>query len=192
MLQPDNHTILAVAGPSGVGKSSVSYQLARRLDCPLVELDDIFHAIEAVTTPESHPWIHFWQNHPDPDGPPDEEIIRLHIEVCRAMTPAIAAVIENHIETKRPVIIEGDYLLPELAAKHRQEMSTVYLIDDNVDQYVANFLAREPGAGEQRRRAEASLAFGEWLQRECETHRLAMVPSRPWKSVVERVMGLFT
>ncbi len=185
----ENHTVLVVAGPSGVGKSSLSYQLSRHLDRPLVEADDIHHALEAVTTTESHPWIHFWEDHPEGDEWSVEEILRCHIEVCRAHSPAFAAVIDNHLHTDRPIVLEGDYLLPELIASYPDRVHGIWLTEESVDQYVANFLAREPKAGEQRRRAEASEAFGGWLRTECRKYGLKEVRARPWESLLGRVVG---
>ncbi len=182
-------TIIAIAGPSGVGKSRLAYQLARQLDRPLVEVDDLYHAIQATTTPEQNHWIHFWETHPEANDLPDPEIIKLHIEVCRALSPAIAAVINNHIRTKMPVVIEGDYILPEMIAEFTEEVKTVYLTDPDVDQYVANFLEREPQVGEQRRRADSSILFGEWLLEQAEEFGLPTIEARPWDTVVERALG---
>jgi adenylate kinase family enzyme len=44
----DNWDVLVVAGPSGVGKSGVSYPLAQQFGIAVVEVDDLFHAIEAL------------------------------------------------------------------------------------------------------------------------------------------------
>ena len=50
--------VFVIAGPSGVGKSRLSYPLARRFDVPIVEADDLFRAVEAATTPamSARPW----------------------------------------------------------------------------------------------------------------------------------------
>ena len=183
-------TIIAVAGPSGVGKSTLAYQLARQLDRPLVEADDLYHAIQATTTPEQNHWIHFWETHPEANDLPDPEIIELHIEVCRAMSPAIAAVIKNHIRTKMPVVIEGDYILPEMIAEFSEDVGALFLTDPDVEQYVANFLEREPHAGEQRRRADSSLLFGELLLQQCQDLGLPTIEARPWDTVVERALRI--
>lgn len=184
----DECLVVAVAGPSGVGKSSVSYELSRRLGVPVLEADDIYHAIQAVTTPEQQPWLHYWETHPDADDLyTDEEIVRLHVEVCRAMSAPLAAVIENHVRTGMPVILEGDYILPELVDRYPNDVRAVYLTDDDRDQYVANFRAREPDAGEQVRRADASVEFGRWLNSECEKFGFEAIPARPWGTVIDRV-----
>ncbi len=182
--------IIVIAGPSGAGKSSLSYALARQLALPIVEADDIYHAIQAVTTPEQQPWIHFWETHPEANDLPDAEIIRLHIEVCRAMSAPLAAVIDNHIRTKRPILLEGDYILPELVAKYPDDICAIYVMEEERDQLVANFLEREPHAGEQIRRADSSVDFGGWLARECEAHGLDVLPARPWPTVVERALAI--
>lgn len=187
---PDqNHEIIAIAGPSGVGKSGASYPLARHLGIPIVEVDDLFHAVEALTTPAQQPLIHFWQTHPEAAGLPAEEILAQHIEVCRALSPAIAAVIDNHIRTRMPIVLEGDYILPELAAEYPNQVKAVFLYEEDPDQIVRNFLNREPAQGEQHKRAQVSALFGTWLRAECKRLDLVALPSRPWDTTVERIIA---
>ncbi|WP_344858298.1 hypothetical protein [Planomonospora alba] len=109
--------VLLLGGASGTGKSRVSYPLARRYGVALVELDDIVEALQAVTTPEQQPLLHYWNTHPEAAHLPPDEIVRLQIATCEALAPAVEAVVANHLETGTPVVIEGDYLLPSLAAE---------------------------------------------------------------------------
>jgi 2-phosphoglycerate kinase len=50
--------VLLLGGASGVGKSMMSYRLARRLGVNLTEIDDIQIALEAATRPEQLPLLH--------------------------------------------------------------------------------------------------------------------------------------
>ena len=59
-------------------------------------------------------------------GTEPEEILEAFIRTCRALSPAIEAVVTNHLETNRPVLLEGDYLLPELAARYGESTQPSY------------------------------------------------------------------
>ena len=181
--------VFAVAGPSGVGKSTVSYALARRLGVAVAEADDLFHAIESVTTPEQQPAIHHWRTRPEARELPSERMLELHLETCRAMSPAIASVINNHIETRLPVVLDGDYILPELIARFPDRVKAVFLYEDDQARILENYLSREPGEGNQLRRAQVSVLFGGWLRDECARHDLAAIPVRPWRTAVERAIA---
>ncbi len=178
--------VFVIAGASGVGKSHLSYQLARRFGAPIVEVDDLFRAIESVTTPEQHPAIHYWRTHPEAAEAGPERILELLLDVSRAMRPAVAAVIRNHIETRMPIVLEGDYILPECIADFPDRVKSVFLIEDDPDQLVRNLLAREPEAGEQRTRADVGVLFSRWLIDECRRHGTVVLPVRPWDTLVAR------
>ncbi|MDZ4720664.1 MAG: hypothetical protein SH847_19590 [Roseiflexaceae bacterium] len=44
--------VLILGGPSGVGKTSVSYRLARHFGIGITEIDDFQALLERMTTPE--------------------------------------------------------------------------------------------------------------------------------------------
>jgi 2-phosphoglycerate kinase len=112
-----NWQVLLLGGASGVGKSSLSYPLARHYDINLTEIDDIQVALTKLTTPEQQPLLHFWRTNWDEFSSwSDEQHLSHFIQVSREVfQPALEAVIANHLETNRPVILEGDFILPELA-----------------------------------------------------------------------------
>jgi hypothetical protein len=72
----------------------------------------------------------------------------------------------------------------------REDEAPILVDAPDVDQVVANYRAREPEAGEQRRRAEVSVLFGQWLAREATGCGVPVVPARPWSTVVDRVRAL--
>lgn len=183
--------VLLIGGPSGAGKTSVSYPVARRFGVALTEVDDMHITALHVTTPEQQPALHYWDTHPEAKEEPAEKILELFIEECRVLQRAIAAVIENHLESGTPVVLDGDYILPEILAggrwNGRVRVVIVYETDEAV--MVRNFAAREPNAGQQTRRAQVSRLHGEWLRAECERYGVPAVPARPWDTVVERVIA---
>jgi 2-phosphoglycerate kinase len=109
--------VLLLGGASGTGKTSVSYPLARHFGVGLTEVDDLQIAMKRITTPEQQPILHFWDTHREAFPWTPERILELHLEVARLMTPALAAVVDNHAEGGPPLVLEGDYLLPALAAE---------------------------------------------------------------------------
>ncbi|MFC7644403.1 hypothetical protein ACFQX6_29650 [Streptosporangium lutulentum] len=95
----------------------MSYPLARHYGIPIVEVDDLVEALQAMTTPEQQPLLHYWRTHPEAARLAPADIVDLQVAVAEALVPAVEAVVGNHLETDTPVIIEGDYLLPGFAAR---------------------------------------------------------------------------
>jgi 2-phosphoglycerate kinase len=188
-------TVLLLGGPSGTGKTRLSYPLARHFDVPIVEVDDIVEALMAMTTPEAQPALHYWSTHPEAAHLPAGDILRLHLAVAAALGPALAAVVANHLATDTPVIVEGDYLVPGFAAEDAYaglaangRVASVFLVEPDVGQLVANFSGREPADSEQLGRAEVSAIYGDWLAAEAARRGLSIVAPRPWSTLESRVL----
>ena len=54
------------------------------------------------------------------------------------MVPAIRFVIDNHIETRMPVVMDGDYILPEMIKPYADRVQSIFLFDDH-EQIIAGF-----------------------------------------------------
>ncbi|MEU8763309.1 hypothetical protein [Streptomyces sp. NPDC048659] len=178
--------VLVVGGASGMGKTRLARELARRYGVPLVEVDDIVEALLAVTRPEHLPEVHYWRTHPEAADREPGFVIERQIAVARALAPAVEAVIANHVDTDTPVILEGDYLLPG-AATPNGPVRGVVVHDDSEDRVVANYLSREPEEGEQRHRARVSVGYGRWLAEQADAAGVPVVAPRPWHDVADRV-----
>jgi 2-phosphoglycerate kinase len=178
--------VTLVCGASGTGKSCVARPLAARYGVPLAEADDIVTALLAITTPEQQPALHFWDTHPQFRSWAPEQIAARHFEVASALRPAYAAVIADHVAFAAPVVVEGDYLLPELAAEAGTVVRAVVLDEQDEDQIAANYLRREPGA-QQRDRARVSALVSAELARRARRCGVPVVPARPWSDGLERV-----
>ncbi len=189
--------VLLLGGASGTGKTSVSYRLARYFDVALTEVDDFQVVLETMTTPEQQPVLHYWRTHPEAPSLPAEQIVERQIAVGTVMTPALAAVIANHLETQTPIVLEGDFILPALAAQaafgniqQNNAVRGVFLYEPDEAQLLANFLQREPETGPQHKRARVSWLYGQWLKHQAEQHHIAVVGARPWDTVFERIVAV--
>ncbi|GII25300.1 hypothetical protein [Planosporangium mesophilum] len=179
-----NWRVLLLGGASGTGKSSLSYPLARRYGSPIVEVDDLVEALQAMTTPEQQPMLHYWLTHPEAAQLPAGRIVDLQIEFARALRPAVEAVIANHVQSDTPVIIEGDYLLP---GPLPDLVRAAFVHEPDVDQLVHNYRLREPYAGQQHGRAEASARYGDWLAEQAVSYGIPVIKARPWETALERL-----
>lgn len=183
-------TVALVCGASGVGKSCLARPLAAKYGVPLAEADDIVTALQAITTAEQQPMLHLWENPRSRSWRP-ERIAELHFEVASALGPAYAAVIADHAEFAAPVVFEGDYLLPELAAGSGGAVRAVVLDEPDEEQIAANYLRREPGRT-QRDRARVSALVGAELARRARRCGVPVVPARPWGDAIDRVAEALT
>ena len=178
--------VVLLAGASGVGKTQLSYRLARHLDAALVEVDDLVVAAQALTDPATHPALHHWLRH-DSATMGVDEAVHGQIRFAEALQPAVAAVVDNHLGTNTPVVLEGDYIVPGVAS--HPAVRTVLLVEDDIDQLVANYRRREPDLGEQRGRALAGIGYGRWLAERARAAGVPAVPARPWQTAFERLLA---
>lgn len=187
--------VLLLGGPSGVGKTSVSYRLAHHFGIGITEVDDFQVLLECMTTPAEQPVLHYWQTHPEAANQPPEEIVKQLIAVGQVMAPALEAVMTNHIESRTPVVLEGDFILPTLATSPAfSESSTdsqiraLFLYEESEEQIRHNFLQREPEHGFQEKRARVSWLYGQWLKEKAERVGALALPARPWHDLFERIL----
>jgi 2-phosphoglycerate kinase len=180
--------VTVVCGAAGIGKSWVAKRLAARYDVPLSEADDICTALQAATTPEQQPLLHYWDTHPEAGDWPPERIADLHTSVSESLRIAYEAVVADHVEFGTPVVLEGDYLLPELASGYDGGQVRAFVLDEpDEDQIVANFRAREPEQEEQRFRARVSVEVNARLVARARAAGVPVVPARPWLDGLDRV-----
>lgn len=188
--------VLLLGGPSGTGKTAVSYRLARYFGVGITEIDDFQVLLERMTTPEQQPVLHWWRTHPAFNRLSATAIFEQGLDVGRAMAPGLEAVIANHLETQTPVVLEGDFIHPALAGlpsfagqPNEGRVRALFLHEADEQQLVSNFRQREPERGPQPTRARVSRLYGEWLAREAERYGLPVVAARPWDTVLDRVIA---
>jgi 2-phosphoglycerate kinase len=188
--------VLLIGGASGVGKSALSDPLARHYGVNLVEIDDFQTVLEKTTTPEQQPLLHFWRTNWDEFSAwSDEEHLSHSIRVSQEVfQAALEAVIVNHLESNNPIILEGDFLLPQLAAQalfdgkaNEGRVQSIFIDEADELQIAANYAARENE--EQLGRAHSSWLYNQWLHAECERLGIPVLAARPWQAVVERVIA---
>ena len=189
--------VLLIGGASGSGKTSVSYRLARHFDVGITEVDDFQIVLERMTNAELLPEIHFWRTHPDAVRSPANEIVAHLLAQSRVISTALEAVIANHLESQMPVIFEGDFILPALAAQtsfcgvpNDERVRAVVIDEDDEQQLIRNFLQRESAL--QPERARVSWLHGRWLKQQGEASGAAVIASRPWATLFERVIRAIT
>jgi 2-phosphoglycerate kinase len=187
--------VLLLGGASGTGKTRLSYRLAHALGIGITEVDDFQAVLERMTTPEQQPALHFWRTHPDLASLSPEEIHEQGLDILQAMLPALEAVVENHLEEGRPIVLEGDFIHPALAAHdafgdepNDGRVRGVFLYEQDEEQIVKNFLEREPATGPQTTRARVSVLRAAWIRSTCEELGVAAIPARPWDTVFDRAL----
>jgi len=188
--------VLILGGPSGAGKTSVSYRLARHFGIGITEIDDFQALLERMTTSEQLPALHFWRTHPAPDQLSAIEIMEQGLDIGRVMAPGLEAVIANHLESQAPIVLEGDFVHPALAAQtnfvgqpNAGRVRAVFVYEPDEQQLVMNFAQREPESSPQTTRARVSWLYGQWLEQEAQRYGIPILPARPWDTLFDRIIA---
>lgn len=162
-----NWTVLIIGGSSGTGKSSLAYEIAKYYDVNVMEVDDIFLSVETVTTNESFPAIHYWDSGVNWETIGVDGNVNWLIDVSKEMLPVLKALVNRHLEDNLPVILEGDFIHPELALSFdNPEVKAVFINEPDINQIIQNYMSREGGKPQQYR-AKISIAYGKWLADSC-------------------------
>jgi 2-phosphoglycerate kinase len=98
-------------------------------------------------------------------------------------------VITDHVEAGAPVVLEGDYLLPELAVRFGSAVRAVVLEQTDEQRIVSNYRIREPDSGDHYQRARVSVLVGAELVRRASRIGIPVVAAHPWTDTLDRVDG---
>lgn len=183
-------TVAVVCGASGVGKSSVARPLAVRYGVPLGEVDDLVTALKALVLPADMPALHRWDTDPGIRSMSPDDIAELHLQVADELVPGIRAVIADHLEFDAPVVLEGDYLVPELVSEFGDAVRGVLLHEPDTDQNAANMLARESSPDGHAFRARVNAEIGRRLANRARWAGVPVLAPRPWADGLDRVIDV--
>jgi 2-phosphoglycerate kinase len=191
MCNQPPYQVFLIGGASGVGKTSVSYRLARQFGVGITEIDDFQAILERMTTPDQYPVLHLFRTRPDEWGRLDEEErLAVAISYAEVMASALEPVIANHLANGPSIVLEGDFLVPSLAVRPAYDdvpalgrVRAVILYEDE-EQIGRNYLVREQQP--QPERARNSWRYSEWLRQEAERLGIATISARPWETVLAR------
>ena len=187
--------VLLIGGSSATGKTSVARQLSSQYGLPLLLVDDVRLALQATTTPSSHPEIHTFVSAGTKAFRSAEVVFQGLRIVAEAIEPALRIIISHHIAVADagPIVLEGDGLLPRLASAEylssqaefpgvidHSLVAGVFLIENDRAQLGANMKSRGRGFNdmsdlEQSALVEGSFRFGQFLRDEAREYEVESV-----------------
>jgi len=202
MARLENWSILLLGGASGTGKTNAAVQIADQAGCPWLQVDDLRLAFQRsnVTLPQGTDALYFFLKTPNVWQLPPEHLCQALVAVGEVMAPAVEVVIENHIATQLPLIIEGDGILPSLFGRRAlQEHISVgrvrgaFLIESDEKKLFDALLKRGRGINEMsdtelHTQAHAKWLYGRWLIDEAQHYGLPVLEALPWSTLPRRIV----
>lgn len=199
---PRTWRVLLIGGRSGLGKSTLAAELALRHGACCLQADDVRMALQSVTTPEAQPALHYFVAAPGVARSgvwrrPPEALCRGLIGVAGVVSEALAVVVSHHLVHAGPLVLDGDGILPTLAARAEfaaaradGTLQALCLIDP---EDAAPDAGTEPALdadADQRTRLAMHRRYGCWLQDEAARLGLPALPARPYPTLLERAEAL--
>lgn len=126
--------VILIGGAPMTGKSTVARLVAGQLGYGCLSTDDIGQAIEAVTTPQSHPALHGMAGQDYREYYVTRTVQQLIADADRrhaALWPALQRVILAHADWGTPLVMEGWALQPQAVAQlQHQAVRSIWLVTD--------------------------------------------------------------
>ena len=186
-----------IGGHSAAGKTTAAERIGLSLGVPWMMVDDLRLAFQRadVTLPSGTEALYFdkqprfWRRTP-------KERCEALIDVGDVMSAALEVIVENHVDQRVPIVIEGDGILPSLLSRpplleRAASIRAAFLVEPDE----SALLATRGGSwvvgrtqNEMQAEAQGNWMFGQWLAAEASRRNLAVVEPRPWETQSERLM----
>ena len=116
--------VFLIGGAPGAGKTTLGTALASKLGITSLSIDDLLTAAQAVTTPESHPGLHFMRGQPFQEYFTYSSVERLKADATlqhEAAWPIVKRVIRKHASWGFAIVFDGWHLRPSAVSQLREE-----------------------------------------------------------------------
>lgn len=196
--------VLVLFGASGTGKSTIASQIAREQGISWIQVDDLRLALQysRATLPEHNDELYYFLNTRDVWTRHVDEIRDGFVGTARAMVPAVRIVIDSHVVTGAPMVLEGDGVWPEIAEDPviapwvdagAGVVRFCCIAADSQDQLVASTIGRGRGdhLGDLDRvaqQANANWSFNHWLVAESLRLGIPVAPCQPFDTLANRIL----
>ncbi len=199
--QPRTWTVLLIGGISGIGKTTAAESLGMQLGIPWLQVDDLRLILQFsdLVPRATNPDLYFFLDHELQDMSTVTYCDKL-IAVGGIVSRSLQVVIDHHIATNKPIILEGDGIVPASAAAYAsandQRVRSIFIAED--DKHVLQKNMRERGRGvspdgeasaAQQTHIHGSWLFGQWLQKEAAQHHVPCIAARPHDTLAERIQS---
>ncbi len=193
--------MLLIGGSSGTGKTTLARAIGREVGAAWAQVDDFRLVLQRITTPSQQPALHAFLSG-DVWRRPPEEVRDRFIAVGEVVSHALEIVVAHHVATDAPLVLEGDGILPAMAALRifagldvGDRVRAVFLVEPDEQVILRAMLDRGRGVDrytepEQRAQAHGSWLYGQWLRTQAGLRGLPVVEARPWATLADRVLGL--
>src|SRR5260370_10833948 len=180
MARLDDWNILLIGGVSGTGKTNAAVQIADQAGCPWLQVDDLRLGLQwsNVTLPQGADDLYFFLKTPNVWHLPPERLCQALIAVGEVMAPALEVVVESHIATQLPILLEGDGILPSLFAREalQKHMSAgrvrgAFLIESDEETLFDNMLKRDRGIVDMTDAELRTKPLATWLFGRCSSDK---------------------
>lgn len=134
---------------------------------------------------------------PDVFTLPVPALVDMFIGVAEVMRPPVRVVIDSHLVTSVPMVIEGDGIHPDLFIDPVLEphiaagrLAFVAVMPDSAEHMARNSIDRGRGVGAAAvcPQAAGAYAFGTWLESRCQVLGIPVVRSRPFATLPDRIV----
>lgn len=190
--------VLLVGGAAAVGKTTLAKAIARETSCPLLQVDDLWIAMQRAVSLDVLPQLHAFSA-PDTFDSDPTELLRRKIELAELLSTTLEAVVANHLHNEDPVVIEGVWITPRLAARSSFDghvrpgrVRAVFIDEPDRPALLGSMLVRGRGIetwtpARQQTMAALQSLYAEWLRDEAARYALPLVAAQPRATLLDRV-----
>ncbi len=196
-------TVLLIGGASENGKTTLAETLGRRFGVPWLQVDDRHLTLQysVLLTAATHPALFAFLGAETVWHKPLRALCAQLISIGSLLVPAIETVAAHHLNTGKPLILEGDGIIPALFARaaFHDGIATKQLrgafLATMMAHRRANMAARGERAGTQSSSTlqQASEAMNElydaWICEEAARYGLPIVQTYPQATLTERIIA---
>jgi 2-phosphoglycerate kinase len=197
-------TVLLIGGTSATGKTTLGEAMAHRLDLRYIDLDLFWIVLNSAIPPEVEPCLHLFEPESIWLTLTPEELTERYLPVASCMCSAIEPLLVHHLQIKRPVVLEGAWLLPSFAQQGTyagedlgESVRSLFLVEDSREEIGQRIRGRHGGGSwfaaqsqlAQHNGIETQWLYGQRIKQSAEALCLPVLESRPFETLLERALS---